>query len=99
MMLTAALVTDRISKLRGPGTTGERKDGGPGTELRSVSFQVKTYTFEGKPYREINRLATEEDVALIVMGCHGMDWVEGMLWGSVSQRVAEYSEKPVLLVK
>ena len=68
-------------------------------ELQSVGFQVKTYTLEGKPYREINRLATEEDVSLIVMGCHGMGWVEGMLWGSVSQRVAEYSEKPVLLVK
>ena len=68
-------------------------------ELQSVGFQVKTYALEGKPYREINRLATEEDVSLIVMGCHGMGWVDGMLWGSVSQRVAEYSEKPVLLVK
>jgi nucleotide-binding universal stress UspA family protein len=68
-------------------------------ELQSVGFQVKTYALEGKPYREINRLATAEDVSLIVMGCHGMGWVDGMLWGSVSQRVAEYSEKPVLLVK
>jgi nucleotide-binding universal stress UspA family protein len=68
-------------------------------ELQLVGFQMKTYTLEGKPYREINRLATEEDVSLIVMGCHGMGWVEGMLWGSVSQRVVEYSEKPVLVVK
>jgi nucleotide-binding universal stress UspA family protein len=77
----------------------EEKMGALEQELQSVGFQVKTYTLEGKPYREINRLATEEDVSLIVMGCHGMGWVEGMLWGSVSQRVAEYSEKPVLLVK
>jgi len=77
----------------------KEKMGALGQELQSVGFQVKTYTLEGKPYREINRLATEEDVSLIVMGCHGMGWVEGMLWGSVSQRVAEYSEKPVLLVK
>jgi nucleotide-binding universal stress UspA family protein len=77
----------------------EEKMGALEQELQSVGFQVKTYTLEGKPYREINRLATEEDVSLIVMGCHGMGWVEGMLWGSVSQRVAEYSEKPVLVVK
>jgi len=77
----------------------DEKMGALEQELQSVGFQVKTYTLEGKPYREINRLATEEDVSLIVMGCHGMGWVEGMLWGSVSQRVAEYSEKPVLLVK
>jgi len=68
-------------------------------ELQSVGFQVKSYTLEGNPYREINRLATEEDVSLIVMGAHGRGFVEGMLWGSVSQKVVEYSEKPVLVVK
>jgi nucleotide-binding universal stress UspA family protein len=68
-------------------------------ELQAVGFQVKSYTLEGKPYREINRLATEEDVSLIVMGFHGMGFVEKVLWGSVSQRVVEYSEKPVLVVK
>jgi len=68
-------------------------------ELRSVGFKVKSFTPEGTPYREINRLATEEDVSLIVMGSHGMGFVEGVLWGSVSQRVVEYSEKPVLVVK
>lgn len=68
-------------------------------ELQAMGFQVKTHTLDGKPYREIIRLATEEDVSLIVMGCHGMGFVAGMLWGSVSQRVTEYSEKPVLVVK
>ena len=60
---------------------------------------MKSFTPEGTPYREINRLATEEDVSLIVIGSHGMGFVEGMLWGSVSQKVVEYSEKPVLVVK
>jgi nucleotide-binding universal stress UspA family protein len=68
-------------------------------ELQAMGFKVKSYTPEGTPYREINRLATEEDVSLIVMGFHGMGFVEGILWGSVSQRVVEYSEKPVLVVK
>lgn len=44
-------------------------------------------------------LISKEDVSLMVMGCHRMGWVEGMLWDSVSQRVPEYSEKPVLIVK
>jgi nucleotide-binding universal stress UspA family protein len=68
-------------------------------KLQSGGFEVKSSIVEGKPYREINRLATEEDVSLIVMGSHGMGLVEGVFWGSVSQRVVEYSEKPVLVVK
>jgi nucleotide-binding universal stress UspA family protein len=68
-------------------------------ELQSEDFKVKSYALEGKPYREINRLATEEDVSLIVMGARGMGFMEGLFWGSVSQRVVEYSEKPVLVVK
>jgi nucleotide-binding universal stress UspA family protein len=68
-------------------------------ELKAEGFKVKTYTLEGKPYREINRLATEEDVSLIVMGFQGMGFVEEVFWGSVSQKVVEYSEKPVLVVK
>jgi nucleotide-binding universal stress UspA family protein len=68
-------------------------------ELQAAGFQVKTLLLQGKPYKEINRVATKEDVSLIVMGSHGKGVVEGILWGSVSQRVVEYSEKPVLVVK
>jgi nucleotide-binding universal stress UspA family protein len=68
-------------------------------ELQAQGFTVKIFILEGKPYREINRLATKEDVSLIVMGFHGVGFVEKVLWGSVSQRVVEYSEKPVLVVK
>jgi nucleotide-binding universal stress UspA family protein len=68
-------------------------------ELQALGFKVKGFSPEGTPYREINRLATEEDVSLIVMGAHGLGFMEGLFWGSVSQRVVEYSEKPVLVVK
>ena len=60
-------------------------------EMQAQGFQVKSHALVGQPSLEINRLATEEDVSLIVMGSHGMGFVEGMLWGSVSQRVVEYS--------
>jgi len=68
-------------------------------EIQAQGFQVKGHALMGKPYLEINRLATEEDVSLIVMGAHGLGFMEGLFWGSVSQRVVEYSEKPVLVVK
>ncbi|MGB6066851.1 MAG: universal stress protein [Desulfomonilaceae bacterium] len=68
--------------------------------LRASGFQAKTYLLEEKSaYRAINRIATEEDVTIIVMGSQGKGHVEGIIWGSVSQRVVEYSERPVLVVK
>jgi|GEM_PF-2269155 len=52
------------------------------------------------------RAGTEEivllhviDVSLIVIGTHGKGYVEGILWGSVSRNVVEYSDRPVLLIK
>jgi nucleotide-binding universal stress UspA family protein len=68
-------------------------------EFQSQGFKVSVQLLKGKPYREINRIATEEDVSLIVMGSHGKGFMEVIFWGSVSQRVVEYSEKPVLVVK
>jgi len=68
-------------------------------EFQAEGFKVSTRLLLGKAYQEINRVATQEDVSLIVMGSHGKGFVEGILWGSVSQRVVEYSEKSVLIVK
>ena len=68
-------------------------------ELEAVGFKVTTTILYGEPYRAIIRIATEEDVSMIVMGSHGRGFIEGILWGKVSQRVVEYSEKPVLVVK
>lgn len=68
-------------------------------EFETEGFRVKTILTQGRAYQAINRIATEEDVSLIVMGTHGKGFVEGILYGSVCQRVVEYSEKPVLVVK
>jgi nucleotide-binding universal stress UspA family protein len=68
-------------------------------EFQSQGFKVSVQLVQGKPYAEINRIATEEDVSLIVMGSHGKSFAEAIFWGSVSQRVVEYSEKPALVVK
>lgn len=71
-------------------------------EFQIEGFKVKTVVAKGKAYKVINRIATEEDASLIVMGSHGKGFkslVGGVLWGSVSQWVVEYSEKPVLVVR
>ena len=69
-------------------------------ELHGKRFQAKAYLLEeGNPHQAINRIATEEDVSLIIMGSQGKGFVKGIIGGSVSQRVVERSEKPVLVVK
>jgi nucleotide-binding universal stress UspA family protein len=68
--------------------------------LQEKGFHAKVYLLaEGNTYKAINRIATEEDVSLIIMGSQGKGFLDGILGGSVSQRVIERSEKPVLVVK
>jgi nucleotide-binding universal stress UspA family protein len=80
-----------------PGT--EEKMSALKQEFQSQGFKVSLQLVQGKPWLEINRIAAEEDVSLIVMGSHGKGFMEVIFWGSVSQRVVEYSEKPTLVVK
>jgi len=86
-----------LSELR---NEGERKLKALEEELVELGFHVKVFLLEGgRTYRNITELASQEDVSMIVMGSHGRGAVAEALWGSVCQRVAEYSEKPVLIVK
>jgi len=54
---------------------------------------------EGMPYVEINRVAAEEKVDLVVMGTHGRTGVKHLLLGSVAERVVRTSSVPVLTVR
>jgi len=67
--------------------------------LRSEGFAVRTRLAVGNPRAALLPIAREEDVSLVFMGTHGKGRVEGILWGSVSRNVAEYSDRPVLLVR
>ncbi|MCL4457932.1 MAG: universal stress protein [Nitrospirae bacterium] len=67
-------------------------------ELEKNGFKVKMHIRIGKPNTDLIRIAREENISLIVMGSHGKSYIEGVLWGSVSKNVAEYSDRPVLLV-
>ncbi|XXT21262.1 universal stress protein [Sorangium sp. So ce429] len=52
----------------------------------------------GSAAEEIVRCAEEDDAQLIVVGRHGHTGITGLLLGSVAERVARTSSRPVLLV-
>ena len=54
---------------------------------------------EGIPHEEILREATAWDADLIIMGKLGRRGISHILLGSVAERVIEFSEVPVLVVK
>lgn len=67
--------------------------------LKSAGFAVRTRLAVGNPRAALLDIAREEDVSLVFLGTHGKGRVEGILWGSVARNVAEYSDRPVLLVR
>jgi len=68
-------------------------------QLEKEGLKASTRLCVGNPRTALITLAKTADVSLIVMGTHGKGRTEGILWGSVSRNVAEYSERPVLLIK
>lgn len=68
-------------------------------QLEREGFKVSTRLCVGNPRAALITLARSADVSLIVMGSHGKGRTEGILWGSVSRNVAEYSDRPTLIVK
>lgn len=54
---------------------------------------------QGTASDEIIAAANEKDADLVVMGCRGLSGLQSAVMGSVSRKVAEYSDKPVLIVK
>jgi nucleotide-binding universal stress UspA family protein len=53
----------------------------------------------GKPYREILALAETEHVDLIVMGVHGRNALDLMLFGSTTNHLVRRASCPVLTLK
>jgi nucleotide-binding universal stress UspA family protein len=53
----------------------------------------------GKAHREILRIATEEHADLVVLGMHGHDVFDEMVFGSTTQHVARRAPCPLLTVR
>ena len=58
-----------------------------------------TRTAHGKAYREILGIATEESCDLIVMGVHGRNALDLMLFGSTTNQVVRRATCPVLTLR
>jgi nucleotide-binding universal stress UspA family protein len=56
-------------------------------------------TAHGKPYREILGIATEDRADLIVMGVHGRNALDLMLFGSTTNQVVRRATCPVLTLR
>ncbi len=62
-------------------------------------FEVEEIVTSGKPYREILRLAADHGSDLIVLGIHGRNPVDRMLFGSTAEPVVRQATCPVLTVR
>ena len=67
--------------------------------LASLDSAAEHHIEIGKPLKVILDYAKKYDVDLIAMGTHGIDSIVDRVLGSVTERVIELSEKPVLAVR
>lgn len=54
---------------------------------------------KGRPYVEILRVAAERQADLIVMGVHGRNAVDRLVWGSTAEQIVRRATCPVLTVR
>jgi nucleotide-binding universal stress UspA family protein len=66
---------------------------------KKPNLEISTSLAEGYASEEILKCAEEGHHDLIVMGSRGMGLVRGLVLGSVSSRVVNQAEIPVLIVK
>ncbi len=63
------------------------------------SVKVKALIKEGIPSVEILKVAREEKVDLIIMGCNGKTWPQRLVTGCVTKEVERAATVPVLVAK
>jgi nucleotide-binding universal stress UspA family protein len=78
--------------------TRQRLEGLISDEVRSWCAPEPKLSY-GKPYRQILALAGAEHVDLIVMGVHGRNALDLMLFGSTTNHVVRRASCPVLTLK
>jgi nucleotide-binding universal stress UspA family protein len=67
--------------------------------IEDQGIRVTSDVLEGPPAEMILRLADTDQFDLIVMGSRGLGQVEGLLLGSVSDRVLHHAKVPVMIVR
>jgi nucleotide-binding universal stress UspA family protein len=67
--------------------------------LEAQGFEVSTKISPGNAKREINRIAQEEDIPLVIVGSRGHSLIGGAFLGGVASEVILNSRKPVLIMR
>lgn len=68
-------------------------------KIGKTSVQVDNTVVQGPAAEAILDVAENRGIDLIVLGARGLGTLRGALLGSVSQKVAQHSKCPVLIVK
>jgi nucleotide-binding universal stress UspA family protein len=69
------------------------------TERAAKGVEVEELVVAGRPHREILHAAAARDADLIVLGIHGKNAVDRMLFGSTAEPVVRRATCPVLTVR
>jgi len=67
--------------------------------LEKQGFEVEARVVPGFARREINRIASEEDYSLIVVGSRGHSLTSEVFLGGVAEDVIHHARRPVLVVR
>jgi nucleotide-binding universal stress UspA family protein len=65
----------------------------------SGQSNITTMIRTGNPVDEILKVADEEDVDLLVLGCNGRKWYQKLITGCVAKDVEKMAKVPVLVAK
>ncbi|KGP82741.1 MULTISPECIES: universal stress protein [unclassified Paenibacillus] len=68
------------------------------SKLKSAGINPKTVHLKGNPAHEILKYARDTDQQLIIIGSRGLSGIKEMMLGSVSHKVSQLSNCPVLIV-
>ncbi|OPY92813.1 MAG: Universal stress protein family protein [Syntrophaceae bacterium PtaU1.Bin231] len=66
--------------------------------LERAGYRVKTILKTGVPFVEINRIADEENVSMIMLSSQGKSAIKEALMGSVSEAIARDHIRPVMII-
>jgi nucleotide-binding universal stress UspA family protein len=109
-MMTAMLSDSEISTLRESLAGTDYKDKMDRQAEKLLKFfknklehcgltNIKTVIKEGHPSDEILKLAEDEEVDLIIVGCSGKSRIEKLATGCASNEVEKKAKMPVLIMK
>ena len=69
------------------------------SRIEAEGVKVETVIKPGKAAVEICKYAERDDVALVILGTHGMGGIVNWAIGSVTDKVVRHSPKPVLVLR